>query len=348
MISKKVIQEQLTALIAKIQSGSLRDRGALDQLTELLFIAEPSIASDVIAQIIEASLLPGLTILGKDIPSIHATLQRCLQENNDRANSFRENYHSVLLGSGWHYGGLCTSYGQRGGDFITNLPIDNSQLLTLAVDGEGHGQSYTPFLQAQIASHAFREIVGRNAATPAPAQIAEQLNPYLIMPGSRLTCFCITHANLADGRIQYAAGGWPSLLLVKQDGVRTIKGASSCMGLRRSMFKNQCFYLHPGEGLALFSDGLIEVDLPGNDCTTLDVRPLAMFLWKLATSDYQLERKTAQNFEKLMQTTQDDVSLQLLWRESVRDYRYVENGHLFYKLRLEQLCSDYSNHPAHV
>ena len=150
---------------------------------------------------------------------------------------------------------------QCGGDYYDALCIngvdgDNSYLICVAdVSGKGLPAS---LLMSNIQA-TLRALLGR---IPSLTELSAHTNEllYLSTPSNKYVTAILVDLNPATGRIRFVNAGHTDCLLLRADGEELwLKATGTPLGLLPGMgYEEQGLELHPGDLVALFSDGVTE------------------------------------------------------------------------------------------
>jgi anti-anti-sigma factor len=146
-----------------------------------------------------------------------------------------------------------------GGDFYDLFPLPDGRMGLLLGDVSGKG------LKAAVYATMTRYMARAYALeTGSPAAVLAQVNRGLCESLDDPCLFVTAFYAVLDpktGRLDYAnAGHWPPLV-GREQSVRPLPGRSLPLGVApEASYKEGQFQLRPGDGLVIFTDGLVEID----------------------------------------------------------------------------------------
>ena len=156
--------------------------------------------------------------------------------------------------------------GEMGGDYYDYIPFGDGRLGIVCGDVMGKG------LAAALIMAMARSLL-HSAVAPGkrPGDVLAEVNDGLArdLEGQRLPYF-LTLALIvydpAERRVAIAGGGHNPVLLCGRDGVREVPSRGAALGVRTGLrFLEDVIDLEPGDGLALYTDGLTEARAPGGE-----------------------------------------------------------------------------------
>lgn len=161
-----------------------------------------------------------------------------------------------------------------GGDYYDALMIDQDHLLLIVADVTGHGA------QASISMAIVRSFIHQGRLGKSPETILKKLNRHLFEYGPTQH-FVTSQAAILDLKknvLKYAYAGHPPILHMRNGHCATLKGNRSFF-LRFKLdadYKNTSITLKPGDRIALYTDGPIEMFNP--DGKMFNVEGLQQFM----------------------------------------------------------------------
>ena len=150
-----------------------------------------------------------------------------------------------------------------GGDYADIVPVGDDLFYTIIFDISGHG-----IAPALLANRVSGEIGRMVAARPSPAELAGEVNSFLIQhfneTGLYLTFFCCLY-DLARFRLTYSGCGHPPAVLLKPEATPTrshlLKSQNGVIGAFPDVFDPEpetTIDISPGDKVVLFTDGLMD------------------------------------------------------------------------------------------
>jgi len=148
-----------------------------------------------------------------------------------------------------------------GGDYYDILPLDDGKLAIVIGDASGHGIA-AGILMA-IANAALKLAIDID---PHPSKVVGLHNNVLVRTGGTRAFMTVFYAVLdpGSGYLEYCCAGHPYPLLRRTTGEVIEVGTGSLpLGIRRGLeVESASLTLHPGDLLALYSDGIPEAIRP--------------------------------------------------------------------------------------
>ncbi|MEK3885570.1 PP2C family protein-serine/threonine phosphatase [Paenibacillus sp. PL2-23] len=157
----------------------------------------------------------------------------------------------------------CRQTREVGGDLYDIVPLRNGEFAVIVGDVAGKGMQAALLMSGIMA--LFRREVRRGGSA---AEVLGRLNglAYQALRGKSFVSMGLAIVRQEHDAIQYAsAGHMPPYLL--QDGmIQELEVASLPLGaVESAMYRNSELILPPGSRLVLFTDGLVECELPGGE-----------------------------------------------------------------------------------
>jgi serine phosphatase RsbU (regulator of sigma subunit) len=204
--------------------------------------------------------------------TLHTTLERLQQEMRERERVEQELavaqriQHALLPRDlpqleGWKIAHFYRPAREVGGDFYDFLTLDDGRVGLVVGDASGKGMPAA--LVMACTQSVLRAVAQRTGITPG--QALEEANDVLftyVPPNMFATCFYAV-LDPTEGRLQYANAGH-SLPCCWHEGVATeLRARGMPLGLMPGMgYEEKERTLAPGDGVLLYSDGLIEAHDP--------------------------------------------------------------------------------------
>jgi len=149
-----------------------------------------------------------------------------------------------------------------GGDYAGIVPMSGETYYTIIFDISGHGVA-----PALLANRVSGEINRMLARRPSPADVAEEVNAFLIRhfneTGLYLTFFCCLY-DMNKRTLTYSGGGHlPAVLLRREDPVpsRLLTSQNGILGAFEHAIEDHpqdTIEIRPGDKIVLFTDGLVD------------------------------------------------------------------------------------------
>lgn len=150
---------------------------------------------------------------------------------------------------------------QCGGDYYDALPVggvgDQSAYLICVADVSGKGLPASLLMSNNQAT--LRALLGRIASLTELAAITNELM-YASSPSNKYVTAILLELDPVGGRARYVNAGHTDCLLLRSDGEAVwLKATGTPLGLLSDMpYEEEYFEMHPGDLIALFSDGVTE------------------------------------------------------------------------------------------
>jgi len=166
---------------------------------------------------------------------------------------------------GYDIAGICVPTDEIGGDYFDFIPLPHNRLGMVVADVSGHG------IAAALVMTAFRALLRTYARSRSgTARTARQINRVLpeFTGSSHFVTMVYAVLELDQGRLTYTSCGHPAPLILRVDGSLEQK-ATCCPALgiiQNASYTSAEITLAPGDLLALFTDGVVELaDPDGHD-----------------------------------------------------------------------------------
>ncbi len=155
---------------------------------------------------------------------------------------------------------------ETGGDWYGFLNFKNT-LFILIGDVTGHGTPSALMTGVAYATcRTFENIYSHHATPPSPGQLLHFLNQAILEAGSSkyVMTFFAACLDLDSGKLTFSNAGHNFPFLVQKEGkVRKLTNVNPCLGDRPdSQFSEKSIFLHTGDTLLFYTDGLIENESP--------------------------------------------------------------------------------------
>lgn len=172
---------------------------------------------------------------------------------------------------------------QLSGDFVEYFPINEEQYALYLADVSGHGASsafITVLLKSLISQYLAHYKVNQDSTVLNPAQMLHVLSDEIFAAKlSKYLTIIYGVINIKTNEFEYAVGGhYPSPILVKQNTQSEyLSGSGFPVGvIANAKYEQQKITLQTGDKIAMFSDGIMELIMPGaslneKDAALLDI-----------------------------------------------------------------------------
>lgn len=146
--------------------------------------------------------------------------------------------------------------GRVGGDWYDAFQLRDGRLILLLGDVAGHGMAAAGTMAQMrnaLRAHLF--------AGAAPADALNQLNDFCVHMMSRpFATVLVLRIDLGAGHVEAASAGHliPFITSAVQTAVQAPMKLSPPIGVRGMTYKSSTFAITPGQGLIMYSDGLVE------------------------------------------------------------------------------------------
>lgn len=163
---------------------------------------------------------------------------------------------------------------QLSGDFVEYFTITDELVGVYIADVSGHGASsafITILLKGMISKYNVQYHAKKDDIILQPDKLMSAISAELFKAklGKYLT-FIYGVLNTKTGEFKYGVGGhYPNPILYAQDGaVRMLPGSGFPIGIMaETKYESQSVNLAAGERIVMFSDGVMEVFMPGKNLT---------------------------------------------------------------------------------
>ncbi len=144
-----------------------------------------------------------------------------------------------------------------GGDYYDAIMVDDDHLVFIVADVTGHGA------QASISMAIVRSFIHQGNLSKSPGAILKKLNRHLFEygPSQHFVTSQVAILNLKKGQLHYAYAGHPPIMHLRDGVCKALKGSRSFF-LRFKLdaeFKSSTITLKPGDRVAFYTDGPIEM-----------------------------------------------------------------------------------------
>ncbi|MEO0342725.1 MAG: SpoIIE family protein phosphatase [Pseudomonadota bacterium] len=202
---------------------------------------------------------------------VHEAVNRDLKEAGAFQQSLVPKRDQVIDGGRMCF--LLESCGHVGGDLVGSYWVSPERLVMYSIDVSGHGIS-SALLTARIAAQlnstdlhnhvGYRFDEGGTAHPRKPSEIAAALNARMLeeLETEHYFTMALIDLDLAKGEGFFVQAGHPQPVIFTIGGAaRLIGEGGPPIGLVDGMtFEDEVFLLQPGEGVLLYSDGIIEAE----------------------------------------------------------------------------------------
>lgn len=163
---------------------------------------------------------------------------------------------------------------QLSGDFVEYFAITDNLIGIYIADVSGHGASsafITILLKGMIAKYNVQYHAKKDDTILNPAKLMSAVSDefYAAKLGKYLT-FIYGVLDTSTGVVNYGIGGhYPSPILYTKEGTtRLLEGGGFPIGIMPNVqYTPQTVTLEPGDGIVMFSDGVMEIFMPGKNLT---------------------------------------------------------------------------------
>ena len=158
------------------------------------------------------------------------------------------------------------------GDFVEYFKITDELYGVYLADVSGHGASsafITILLKSTIGQYLSRYPVTNDQTICMPEKIMQAISSELFLSKlSKYITIVYGVLNIRTGELTYGVGGhYPSPILRRKSGeARFLPGSGFPVGIRKNAkYKIEKLRLHEGDAIIMFSDGVLEVFMPGEN-----------------------------------------------------------------------------------
>lgn len=143
-----------------------------------------------------------------------------------------------------------------GGDYYDALFLDKHRILLIVADVTGHGA------QASISMAIVRSFIHQGNVGKTPETVLRRLNKYLFQYGTsqHFVTAQVAIIDLERQKVHFAYAGHPPMLHLRGDECRPLRAPRAFFLRFRpdADYKGAALSIHPGDRVALFTDGIIE------------------------------------------------------------------------------------------